>query len=108
MAAGVPMMRAYAAASGIESAQANRQGREFDVKAALLDLLRMVNPKVSLNHEALIQREFERHRIFYDEPLIREYLLKRKGLSPDQCTSMLSKLKELASIPDSMAHAAHH
>jgi len=95
-----PMMRAYAAASGIESAQANREGRAFDVKTALLNLLKMVNPKVSLDYEALIQREFERHENFYDGALMQEYLLKRKNLSPDQAASMLEKIRELANTPD--------
>lgn len=95
-----PMMRAYAAASGFESAQANRESRAFDVRNALLGLLKMVNPKVSLNHDALIRREFERYASFYDGALIREYLLTKEKLSADQVTSMLMKIRELMNTPD--------
>ena len=95
-----PMMRAYAAASGLESGQAEREGREFDFNAALLNLLEMVNPKVSFSHEALIKREFARCQDFYDESLIQEYLTKAKGINPNQAQPILKKIKESMKTSD--------
>lgn len=88
-----PMMRAYAAASGHESGQAQREGREFDINAALLNLLKTVNPEASISHEALIKREFVRCQNFYDESLIQEYLVKVKGLDPSHVQPILNKVK---------------
>lgn len=95
-----PMMRAYAAASGLEAGQAEREGREFNLNAALINLLRMVNPKVSVSHEELIQREFERCHAFYDELLIQQYLVGKKGMDTSQVTSVLGKIKESMSASD--------
>lgn len=95
-----PMMRAYAAASGIEAGQAEREGREFSLNTALLNLLKMVNPEVRISHEALIEREFERREEFYDGPLIQRYLVGKKGLDPAKATMMLEKIRELVAIPD--------
>lgn len=89
-----PMMRAYAAASGFERGQADRERREFNLNAALLGLLKIVNPTVSIDHEALIEREFERCHAFYDEPLIRNYLVEKKGLDANRVSAVLTKIKE--------------
>jgi len=88
-----PMMRAYAADSGLESGQAQREGREFDLNAALLNLLKMVNPEVSISHEALIEREFVRCQNFYDESLIQEYLAKVKGMDQSHVQPILREIK---------------
>jgi len=89
-----PMMRAYAAASGLEAGQAEREGREFNLNAALLNLLKMVNPTISVSHEELILREFERCHAFYDELLIQRYLVEKKGLDPTQVAPVPGKVKE--------------
>jgi hypothetical protein len=88
-----PMMRAYAAASGLEAGQAEREGREFNLNTALLNLLKMANPKVSVSHEVLIKREFERCYKFYEEPLIRQYLVEENGIDPSQVTSVLGEIR---------------
>lgn len=88
-----PMMRAYAAASGLERGQAEREGREFNLNTALLNLLKMVNPKVSIGHGELIRREFERCESFYDEPLIQQYLVEKKGADKTQIRPLMEKIK---------------
>lgn len=95
-----PMMRAYAAAAGIESGMAEREGREFDINAALLNLLKMVNPEVSIAHEALIEREFVRCQNFYDESLIKEYLVKSKGIDQSNAQLILGKIKDSMKASD--------
>lgn len=87
-----PMMLAYASASGLESGQAERDGREFKLNSALLNLLKIVNPKVSIGHEELIQREFQRCKAFYDKPLIQQYLMEKKGIDKTKTDSILEKI----------------
>lgn len=95
-----PMMRAYAGACGLESGQAQREGREFNLHAALLNLLKMVNPKVSISHEALIEREFMRCQNPYDESLIQEYLAKVKGMDPSHIQPILKSIKGAMNTSD--------
>jgi hypothetical protein len=95
-----PMMRAYAGVSGLEAGEAEREGREFNLNAALLNLLKMVNPKIGIGHEELIQREFERCNTFYDESLIREYLTEKKGLDLTQVSPVLGKIKDAMHTSD--------
>jgi hypothetical protein len=80
--------------------QAEREGREFNLNAALFNLLKMVNPEVSIGHEELIQREFDRCHTFYDEPLIRQYLIEKERLDQTQAVSLLAKIKESMRAPD--------
>lgn len=89
-----PMMRVYAAASGLEAGQAEREGREFNLNAALFNFLKMTNPTISVSHEELIVREFERCHAFYDEPRIEQYLVEKKELNRTQVTTILEKIKE--------------
>ena len=95
-----PMMRAYAGASGLEAGRAESEGRDFDLNAALLDLLRMVNPKAGVSHEMLIQREFERCNNFYDEPLVQQFLTEKKCVNPDQANLLLGKIRESMNTSD--------
>lgn len=95
-----PMMRAYAAVSGIETGQAEREGREFNLNTALLNLLKMVNPEISVSHEELIRREFDRCQTFYDERLIQQYLIEKEGLNLTQAASILEKIKKSMRAPD--------
>ena len=95
-----PMMRAYAGASGLEAGQAEREGREFNLNTALLNLLKMVNPKVSIGHEELIQREFERCETFYDEPLIQKYLVEKKGIDKTQIGPVLEQIENSMNTSD--------
>jgi len=95
-----PMMRAYAAACGFETGRAEREGRSFDVKAALQELLRMVNPKVGLSHAALIEREFERYRTFHDAELIQEYLTESKGVPADKTVPFMEAVRKSMSTFD--------
>ncbi len=94
------MMRAYASASGLEAGQAEREGREFNLNFALFNLLKMVNPEVSVGHEDLIQRELSRCETFYDEALIQQYLIEKKGLDPTQVAPVLGEIKESMHVSD--------
>ena len=87
------MMRAYAGAAGAETRRAEMEARQFDLRAALLDLLRSVNPKVSIAHEALLDREFERCRKFSDEGLIRSYLIEKKGVQARKIDSVIEAIR---------------
>lgn len=83
-----PMMRAYATASGLEAGHAEKEGRDFDIEAALRNLLVVANPKISLSHDDLIKQVFDRCRTFYDRPLIEAHYIQRgfldRGLDKDQ------------------------
>jgi hypothetical protein len=95
-----PMMRAYAAASGIETGQAEREGRDFNIIATLVNLLEIVNPEVSISHEELIRRELLRCQVFYDEPLIRSYLVEKRGWAETPISTVLEKMKEKMHLSD--------
>jgi len=87
-----PMMHAYASTCGYEIGQAERDGREFNLNAALLNLLKVINPKLSISHEELIQREFQRCKAFYDKPLIQRYLVENKGIDKTKIDPILEKI----------------
>lgn len=89
-----PMMLAYASASGIEAGNAEREGREFSINNALLNLLRIVNPTTSVSHEEIILREFDRCRVFYDEPLIQQYLVETQGIDKAKIVPVMETIKQ--------------
>ncbi|KAF3977717.1 MAG: hypothetical protein HFP77_05410 [Methylococcales symbiont of Iophon sp. n. MRB-2018] len=93
------MMRAYAAACGRESAAAESEGREFNINTALITLLGMVNPKISTDHELLIEREFERCNNFYDKPLITSHLINQMKVDESKVSDIL-KLARKSLNPD--------
>ncbi len=95
-----PMMRAYAGAAGIEASKAQAEGRDFDIRLALHELLRAVNPELSIGHKELIEREFQRSRDFYDEPLIRGYLVDKKGADPEKIDDLLGAFREHMQTPN--------
>ena len=95
-----PMMRAYAGACGLETARAEREERSFNVKAALQELLRSVNPKLGIGHNELIERELERCQTFYDEPLIRRHLTESKGIPADKTAPFIEAVRKTMSPSD--------
>lgn len=95
-----PMMRAYAEASGLEAGQAEREGREFNLDKALFNLLKMVNPRVSISHKELVQREFERCESFYDGPLIQKYLVEKKEVDKTHVGPVLDQIKNSMNTSD--------
>ncbi|MBC7341792.1 MAG: hypothetical protein H5U02_05000 [Clostridia bacterium] len=73
-----PAMRAYARACGAETFRAEREGRDFDVRSALVELLRLVRPAWDPGSiDLFIEREFDRCANFTDRGLIEEYIRKR-------------------------------
>ncbi len=89
-----PMMLNYASAMGLESKQADIDGREFNLNLALLHLLKIINLKVNISHEELIQRELQHCEDFYDKPLIRQYLVK-KAVDENEIEPMLERIEHL-------------
>jgi hypothetical protein len=84
------MMRAYATAAGLETGQAEREGREFNIHNALANLLNAV--KADWNDAdivAFINNEIMRCESFADESLIKNHI-KRKNPKIDD-----TKLSEL-------------
>lgn len=72
------MMVNYSRAMGLETIAAENEGREFNTINCLRFFLNDVNPKLNISYPALIEREIERFKNFYDEPLIRNYLETKK------------------------------
>lgn len=89
-----PMMRAYALAAGLESGRAQAGGRDFNIRCALRELLLAVNPEVGITHTELIAREFERCRDFYDEGLIKDYLIERKRANLTKVAPLLDAFRD--------------
>lgn len=90
-----PMMLDYASAAGIEQRQADIDGREFNLNLALLHLLKIINLKVDISHEELIQRELQRCEAFYDKQLIQQYLVEKKGIDKNKTEPILEKIGHL-------------
>src|SRR5438094_160418 len=70
-----PFMRAYATAAGAESAEAQRENREFDVERALERLLCIMKPNwnaVQINN--FINEQFTKSKDFDDRDVIIGYL----------------------------------
>lgn len=73
-----PAMRIYAGAAGIESSTAEKSGRIFDVRNALITLVNIQRP--NWKEEKSIQfvdRELENARYFKNEKLVRDTIRKR-------------------------------
>ncbi|MDD3030273.1 MAG: hypothetical protein PHS57_08400 [Alphaproteobacteria bacterium] len=87
------MMRCYAAAAGMESNAAKKEGREFDIHNALKLLLKIVNPTTKFDHESIIQKEYAHSKHFYDRPLVEAHLLKKKGVKKDKIHEFLDMIE---------------
>lgn len=80
-----PMMSAYAAVSGFEHVEAEKNGREFDIKRALHSLVKSVRPDWGFSQtQQFIEREFSRCNSFSDEPLIKQYIQHKNNDMPQE------------------------
>ena len=91
-----PVMRAYASAAGTESAAAQSEGREFEVKNALTILLKLVKPDWSEEDTSrFVDIEIERARSYSDEPLIKEALRRsNKKISDEELQDLMDNIKD--------------
>lgn len=90
-----PMMRAYASASGLETGRAQRDGREFDLNAALLSWLELVNPKITGTRRALIDAAYESVKKFSDEKRLKDFLVEDRGVTVDKATLVIAGIRDL-------------
>lgn len=88
-----PAMRAYAAVAGIEAAVAENEGRDFDVRNALILLLGKIRPDWDQERSSsLVDREIERARSLQDEPLIRKAIRKNMTASDGEIEILMNKI----------------
>lgn len=74
-----PAMLAYASACGYETHNAQNEGREFETRNAITNLIKMLKPDWEHDESLMfMEREFMRAREFLGDPLARESLLKRE------------------------------
>jgi len=95
-----PAMRAYAIASGGESADADNNAREFDIKNALIRLLGLLRPEwkqTTVNQ--FIVREITRAKSYSDEPLIRDAFRKsNSNASENDLNQLMEPLKQSLNV----------
>lgn len=97
-----PAMRAYSAAAGTETAAAENEGRNFNVKNALITLLGLLKPNWDEEQKTLfVNREMERARTYSDEPLIREAFRKSNTKANDrELNELMNTLSNSININD--------
>ncbi len=88
-----PLMRAYSAAAGLESAKAEKEGREFNVDNAIYDLVKATYSEWDQVHtEEFIHQQFSLFSNFSDELLIREQILLKNPNASQESMDKLIKL----------------
>ncbi len=89
-----PMMRAYAAAAGFEHVEAQKNGREFDIKRALHSLVKSMRPDWSFSQtQQFIEDEFARCSSFADKQLIEQHIQRK---NPDMPQEQIEKIVGIA------------
>jgi len=97
-----PAMRAYASAAGSETADANNNDREFDIKNALIRLLGLMKPEwEQAQVEQFIDREIERATTYSDETLIRDAFRRSNSkANEDDLNQLMESLKQSLNVND--------
>ncbi len=93
-----PVMRYYAAASGTESVEAQNDGREFNIRNALINLHNSLQPElgnVDADADNFVDVVIEKCKNYSDEKLIRDTFKKRNTeLSGNEFNELMSTLNE--------------
>ena len=96
-----PMMVAHAGACGQEAVEAEHEGRDFDHKAVLGNMLRSVYPDLLLVEAVLlVEQEFSRCEDFYDKHLVKQFLIEKKGADADMIDPMLEDIRKAMRTSD--------
>jgi hypothetical protein len=97
-----PAMKLYATASGLESGQAQREGREFDVERALTTLVRMVHPnQTEADARSFVDAQLLRARMNGDaENLVVWHERKNLIAGPEHHAKATAQFKRAFEEPD--------
>lgn len=89
-----PMMIASHAALGLKYGCAAGAGTQVntDVRFHLVAMLHFAKPPINMSHELLVDRELERCLVYYDETLLREYMIAR-NIAPTLAADIAAKSK---------------